>query len=170
MELVELRGTATVITGTLLRIIRAWARRGWRLACVLYNIVTTYESVTLDPPEAGAVDVVGIPFAAPDTGQFGGGAHGELGLYYNVAIYFERRMAADDQVRCTSPPPPQIPFPLLLQPLLDTETALQGKVQAFLALQDREQAVQRGEDAVGHGRNQGMQSEGMVQRSRGHQV
>ena len=111
MELVELRGTATVITGTLLRIIRAWARRGWRLACVLYNIVTTYESVTLDPPEAGAVDVAGIPFAAPDTGQFGGGAHGELGLYYNVAIYFERRMAADDQARCTSPPPPQNPVP-----------------------------------------------------------
>ena len=68
------------------------------------------------------------------------------------------------------PRPPKIPFPLPLQALLDKETALQGKVQAFLALQDREQAVQRGEDAVGHGRNQGMQSEGKVQRSRGHQV
>jgi len=26
------------------------------------------------------------------------GGNGELGLYYNVAIYFERRMAATDQV------------------------------------------------------------------------
>ena len=26
------------------------------------------------------------------------GGTGELGLYYNVAIYFERRMAANDQV------------------------------------------------------------------------
>jgi hypothetical protein len=27
------------------------------------------------------------------------GGNGDLGLYYNVSLFFERRMAADDQVR-----------------------------------------------------------------------
>jgi len=55
LEMVELRGTGNVISGALVRIVRAWARRGWRLSCLVYNLVTTYDKVTLDPPEADGV-------------------------------------------------------------------------------------------------------------------
>lgn len=111
-EMVELRATGGVITGALIRIVRAWARRGWRLISVLYNIVTTYDKVTMDPPETAATNPdmhTDMQFSAQEIG-----GNGDLRLYYNVAIYFERRMAATDQ----------------------------GKMQAHLALQERQLAVQ----------------------------
>ena len=32
--------------GTLVRIVQAWAKRGWKLTGVLYNVVTTYDRVS----------------------------------------------------------------------------------------------------------------------------
>ncbi len=43
-----------MITGALMRIVKAWARRGWRLSCVMYNLVTTYDKVPC--PSGAGVD------------------------------------------------------------------------------------------------------------------
>ena len=115
IEVVELRGMGNVISGSLLEIIRAWARRGWRLSCVMYNLVTTYDRVNLDPPEGGGGGGLGggcggggggggeaasLPGGgdgdAATTDRFVGlgeevGGLGELGLYYHVGAFFERR-------------------------------------------------------------------------------
>jgi hypothetical protein len=83
-------------------------------------MVTTYDKVALDPADAATYDAAGGQLL-PDSrweGLFAPpmeiGGNGELALYYNVAVYFERLMAANDQ----------------------------GKMQATLALQEREHSLQ----------------------------
>lgn len=36
-----------ILAGTLVRIVQAWAKRGWKLTGVLYNVVTTYDRVSV---------------------------------------------------------------------------------------------------------------------------
>eukprot|EP00960_Hanusia_phi_P059980 764352-Hanusia_phi.AAC.6 len=113
LELVELRGTGSVISGALIRIVKvlpAWAKRGWRLSCVMYNLVTTYDKanlfrvdmhaftavqVTIDPPESALMQHDAFTDFLFSVEEVGG--RGELSLYYNVGAFFERRMVPSEE-------------------------------------------------------------------------
>mmetsp|Transcript_4839 Transcript_4839/g.11491 ORF Transcript_4839/g.11491 Transcript_4839/m.11491 type:complete len:156 (+) Transcript_4839:744-1211(+) len=113
LELVELRGTGSVISGALIRIVKAWAKRGWRLSCVMYNLVTTYDKVTIDPPESALMQHDSFTDFLFSVEEVGG--RGELSLYYNVGAFFERRMVPSEE----------------------------GKLQASLALEERNKGTDR---------------------------
>lgn len=112
VELVELRGTSQVVSGALVRIVKAWARRGWRLAVVLFNLVTTYDKVRADPPEGGAgegpAELADVLFESESVG-----GEGALALYMHTAAFFERKMPPSEE----------------------------GQMQAHLALEQRRQEL-----------------------------